>query len=53
MLTDSAKREFKLSFPIAQVYKYTDSIPRLRKEMDAKIARSQKEKRAYFYPLPQ
>jgi hypothetical protein len=30
-----------------------DSIPKLRKEMDAKIARSQKEKRAYFYPVPQ
>jgi hypothetical protein len=24
ILTDSAKREFKLSFPISQVYKYTD-----------------------------
>jgi hypothetical protein len=31
-----------------------DSIPKkLRDEMDAKIARSQKENRAYFYPLPQ
>jgi hypothetical protein len=30
-----------------------DSLPgKLRDAMSARIARSQKEKRAYFYPLP-